>query len=97
MPLRRVVMTAYLRGVLNLYTLLLLFFTDQEDYHSVPELLGKNKNTAVYFAGQWLRLVVNCELVFTRTIKGRKLILKAKVKALASQFEDKSEQINKWV
>lgn len=74
-----------------------LAFWEQEDYHSVPELLGKNKNTAVYFAGQWLRLVGNCELVFTRTFKGRKLILKAKVKALASQFEDKSEQINKWV
>ena len=38
----------------------------------------------------------NCELVFTRTLKAESN-LKAKVKALASQFEDKSEQINKWV
>ena len=34
MPLRRVVMTAYLRGVLNLYTSLLLFFTDQQIFGS---------------------------------------------------------------
>lgn len=74
-----------------------LILWEQNDYHSVPELLGKNKKTAEYFARQWQSLVGNCELAFTRTIEGRKLILKARVKALASQFEDKTEQLNKWV
>ena len=74
-----------------------LIFVKQNDFHSVPELLGKNKTLAEYLANQWQRLVGNCELVFTRTVEGRKLILKSRIKSLASQFDDKTEQINKWV
>ena len=69
----------------------------QNDFHSVPDLLGKNKKLAEYLASQWQRLVGNCELVFTRTVEGRKLILKSRIKSLASQFDDKTEQVNKWV
>ncbi len=69
----------------------------QSDFHSVPEVLGRNKKLAEYLTGQWQRLVGNCELIFTRTVEGRKLILKSRMKSLASQFEDKTEQINKWV
>ena len=74
-----------------------LIFIKQNDFHSVPEILGKNKTLAEYFAGQWKRFAGNCELVFTRTIEGRKLILKSRVKSLASQFDNKIEQVNKWV
>ncbi|GHT23791.1 hypothetical protein FACS189430_07610 [Bacteroidia bacterium] len=74
-----------------------LVFLKQNDFHSVPDLLGKNKKTAEYLANQWQRLVGNCQLVFTRTVEGRKLILKSRMKSLASQFEDKTEQVNKWV
>jgi hypothetical protein len=74
-----------------------LIFVKQNDFHSVPELLGKNKTLAEYFAGQWQRLVGRCELVFTRTVEGRKLILKSRAKSLASQFDDKTEQVNKWI
>ena len=74
-----------------------LIFLKQRDFHSVPELLGKNKILAEYLANQWRRLVGNCELVFVRTVEGRKLILKSRMKSLASQFEDKTEQVNKWV
>jgi hypothetical protein len=74
-----------------------LIFLKQSDYHAVPEILGKNKILAEYLANQWRRLVGKCELVFTRTVEGRKLILKSRMKSLASQFEDKTEQVNKWV
>jgi len=74
-----------------------LIFLKQSDFHSVPELLGKNKTLAKYFADQWQRLVGKCELVFTRTVKGRKLILKSRMESLASQFDDKTEKVNKWV
>lgn len=73
-----------------------MFFIKQKDYHSVPEILGKNKILAEYFKNQWIRLVGNCELVFTRTIDGRKSLLKSRVKSLATQFEDKIEHVNKW-
>lgn len=73
-----------------------MFFIRQKDYHSVPEILGKNKNLAEYFKNQWKLLVGTCDLIFTRTIDGRKLLLKSRVKSLAAQFEDNVEHVNKW-
>lgn len=73
-----------------------MLFLKQKDYHSVPEILGKNKKLAKFFENQWQRLVGNCELIFTRTIVGRKALLKSRVKSLSSQFEEKAEHVNKW-
>ncbi|MDO6440482.1 helicase-related protein [Cyclobacterium sp. 1_MG-2023] len=68
----------------------------QKDYHSVPDILGRKKQFAEYFERQWIRFVGACELVYTRTIEGRKLLLKSRIHSLASEFEDKTERINKW-
>jgi len=73
-----------------------MVFVKQKDYHSVPEILGRNKNLAEFFQNQWERLVGTCDLIFTRTIDGRKLLLKSRVKSLAAQFEDNVEHVNKW-
>ncbi|MEN5088567.1 DEAD/DEAH box helicase family protein [Sphingobacterium faecium] len=73
-----------------------LLFAKQKDYHSVPEILGRNKNLAEYFQNQWERLVGACDLIFTRTIEGRKLLLQSRVKSLAAQFDEKIEHVNKW-
>ena len=69
---------------------------NQCDFHSVPELIAQNKKTAEYFEKQWSRFVGTCELVYTRTIEGRKILLKSRVNSLSSEFEDKTERINKW-
>ncbi len=74
----------------------LMFFMDQKDYHSVPETLGRNKDLAAYFKYQWELLVGSCELIFTRTIDGRKLLLKSRIKSLSVQFDDQMEHVNKW-
>ena len=68
----------------------------QKDYHSVPEILGRKKQFAEYFERQWRRFVGACELVYTRTVEGRKLLLKSRIHSLSSEFEDKTERINKW-
>lgn len=68
----------------------------QKDYHSVPDLLGRKKQFAEYFEMRWRRLVGACELVYTRTIEGRKILLKSRIHSLASEFQDKTERINKW-
>ncbi len=73
-----------------------MLFVNQIDYHSVPEIIGKNKTFAEYFKNQWERFVGSCELVFTRTIAGRKLLLKSRVNSVASQFGDTVERVNKW-
>lgn len=73
-----------------------MLFVNQKDYHSVPEILGRNKKIAEYFQSQWERLVGACDLIFTRTIDGRKLLLQSRIKSLAAQFDDKVEHVNKW-
>ncbi len=75
---------------------LFLKVISQKDYHSVPELIGRNKKTAEYFESQWRRLAGSCELIYTRTIEGRKILLKSRVSSLSSEFEEKIERINKW-
>lgn len=71
-------------------------FIKQQDYHAVPEILGRKKNMAEYFATQWGSLVGNYFLVYTRTIEGRKLILKSRLNALSAQFDNQIERLNKW-
>ncbi|SFA50913.1 hypothetical protein SAMN04488511_109208 [Pedobacter suwonensis] len=74
----------------------LMLFIRQKDYHAVPELIGRNKTLAAYFRNQWERYVGTWDLIFTRTIEGRKLILQSRMKSLAAQFQNKVEHINKW-
>jgi hypothetical protein len=59
-------------------------------------LIGRNKKTAEYFESQWRRLVGSCGLIYTRTIEGRKILLKSRINSLSSEFEEKTERINKW-
>lgn len=69
----------------------------QKDYHAVPEILGKNKRTAEFFLDQWEMRVGMCEMIFTRTPEGRKLLLKSRIKSLASQLdENQAERVNVW-
>ncbi len=68
----------------------------QKDYHAVPELIGRNKRMAEYFEQHWKRIVGACELIYTRTIEGRKILLQSRIKSLSSEFVEKTERINKW-
>ncbi len=73
-----------------------MLFVKQKDYHSVPDLLGRNKNIAEDFRDHWESFVGKCELIFTRTIEGRKLILQSRIQSLAAQIEEQIEHVNKW-
>lgn len=75
---------------------LLFKLISQKDYHSVPELIGRNKKTSEYFELQWRKLVGSCNLIYTRSIEGRKVLLQSRIRSLASQFEPKSKIINRW-
>jgi superfamily II DNA or RNA helicase len=68
----------------------------QKDYHSVPEIIGGKKKLAQRFENNWRQFVGACELVYTRTVEGRKLLLKSRIKSLASQLENKTERVNRW-
>ena len=68
----------------------------RRDFHAVPGVLGKRKETARIFAKMWKKYVGSMKLVYTRTPKGRRLLLKARVKALSSRFRQPCRKINRW-
>ena len=73
-----------------------MIFVKQVDYHALPEILGKKKSHAEYFYAQWNKLVGSSDLIYTRSLEGRKLLLKSRLQSLAAQFIDTSEHVNKW-
>ncbi|WP_343632919.1 DEAD/DEAH box helicase family protein [Fluviicola sp.] len=78
---------SYLAGVLQ-----------QIDYHSVPDLISRNKSQAEFFEAQWKQRVGSCYLIYTRTKEGRKLLLKSRLKSLSAQMDEiDPEHVNKWV
>lgn len=66
------------------------------DYYAVPDLIGKNKKIALHFANKWKEHVGNCNLIFTRHIEGRHILVKARIAALSGQFKDTIERHNIW-
>lgn len=74
----------------------ILFYVSQVDYHAVPEVLGRKKEWAAYFASCWQKQVRNTELVFTRSPAGRKVLLKARMEALSAYFAEDVEKVSKW-
>lgn len=68
----------------------------QVDYHAVPEVLGQNKKNAEFFTKNWIRHVGTAELVYARSIEGRKILLKARTRALSSAFQKKTDRTSIW-
>lgn len=73
-----------------------MLFLEQRDYHAVPVCLARNEKMALYFMQQWEQRVGKCELVYTRTPAGRKMLLQARFKSLAAQFEEPLSHVHKW-
>ncbi len=72
-----------------------LFFL-REDYHAVPEVIGRKKEFAEHFARLWRKKVGSVDLIYTRTAEGRKLLLRARGKSLSATFQPKSERVSCW-
>jgi superfamily II DNA or RNA helicase len=74
-----------------------LHLLSQKDYHAVPEIIGRKKEYALDFQLNWKKYVGSCQLIYTRTIIGRKLLLKSRLLSLSAQFDDKQvSKVNKW-
>ena len=68
----------------------------RRDYHAVPDVIGRKKDQAEYFHKMWKKLVGSAELVYTRTLEGRKVLLQARAHSLAAAFQKKSERVSRW-
>jgi len=68
----------------------------REDFHAVPEILGKKKEHAICFHRRWIKHVGPADLIYTRTVEGRKLLLRARARALAASFQSRSKRRSCW-
>jgi superfamily II DNA or RNA helicase len=69
---------------------------NRQDFHPVPEIMGKKKDGAEFFCKMWNRYVGSASLIFTRTFEGRQTLLVARTHSLASAFQKKSERLSAW-
>ncbi|MBP2618777.1 hypothetical protein [Chryseobacterium jejuense] len=61
----------------------------------MPEAFAKNKRSAEFFNTTWNKIIGTSELVFTRTIEGRKILLKLRFEALLKR-NGRIEHLHKW-
>ncbi len=69
----------------------------RNDYHAVPDLLATRKKLALSFSRHWGEQVGSHKLIFTRNAGGRKLLLRARLKASSRAFIKRAERKEKWV
>jgi hypothetical protein len=68
----------------------------RKDYHSVPQLIGRKKEYAEYLAKMWAKYVGATSLIYTRTVAGRRLLVKARGASLSTAFQKRSERVKSW-
>ncbi|TVZ16303.1 DEAD/DEAH box helicase family protein [Maribacter sp. MAR_2009_72] len=65
-------------------------------YYVVPMDIGKNKKEALVFQKYWNSYVDRSKIKFTRTLEGRKELLKARFSHLKYQFEEVAKKSITW-
>lgn len=66
------------------------------NYYVVPTQFAKKKSLATEFQKIWNSEVDNSKLLFTRTLEGRKHLLKARFAHLRYEFEELSKKTTTW-
>lgn len=72
-----------------------LLFLKKDMYYPIPEIFAKNKKSAEFFKKLWDKMIGKSELIFTRTIEGRKILLKLRFQALLNR-NGRIEHLHKW-
>ncbi len=68
----------------------------RKDYHAVPKVLARNKESAEQFRRLWARYIGPCELVYTRNEPGRQILLKARAQSLSAAFRPRADRTRSW-
>lgn len=78
------------------YVLIYKQKTGATDYFAIPSVFSTSKTVKI-FKEYWKKYMnVPCDIVYTRTVEGRKLLLKARRTAFSAQARKKSKKITKW-
>jgi superfamily II DNA or RNA helicase len=68
----------------------------RKDYHAVPQVVGRKREFADYLNKMWARYVGPAELNYTRSVKGRRLLAKARGNSLSDASRRDSERVKLW-
>jgi hypothetical protein len=68
----------------------------RRDYHSVPEALAARKAYAEAFARHWRRRVGSATLVYTRSIEGRLLLVRARTHSVSAALGPTPKRAARW-
>ena len=68
----------------------------QTDYFAVPAILSSKKKSVEMFQKLWEKHIGECEIVYTRNLEGRKILLKARKNASSDMKRERSKRLSKW-
>ena len=68
----------------------------RQDYHVVPQALARKREYAEFYTVMWSKYVGPTKLIYTRTIEGRLMLLKARAHSLATSFQKRAERAKAW-
>lgn len=68
----------------------------QTDYFAVPAILSSKKKSVEIFQKLWEKYIGECEIVYTRNLEGRKILLKARKNASSAMKRKRSKRLSKW-
>ena len=68
----------------------------QTDYFSIPSVIATNRRYVEMFQKLWSKYIGNCDVVYTRSAEGRKLLLKARKHAFSASDKKRSKRLSKW-
>lgn len=71
------------------------FFVKRASYYPLPEVFAKNKKSAEFFSKTWSEMMEESDIIFTRTIEGRKILLKLRFQSLMKR-NVRIEHLHKW-
>ncbi|SHM21652.1 DEAD/DEAH box helicase family protein [Chryseobacterium polytrichastri] len=70
-------------------------FVKKNSYYPLPEVFAKNKRSAEFFSKTWSEMMEASDLIFTRTIEGRKILLTLRFQSLMKR-NVRIEHLHKW-
>ena len=69
-------------------------------YYNVPSILSTRKELAEVYHRNWCKYIGYCELVYTKTVQGRKILIEARRKSFdytsVDRFTKKKKPISNW-
>jgi len=68
----------------------------QVDYYAIPAIIGAKQEYVNLFKRLWNKYIGPCEIVYTRNLEGRKLLLKARKNAFSSMKRSSAKKVSRW-